>query len=545
MKKYVAFVVLAGCLTLAAAGAEKLPGPLFDGLGHYHHPVTAASKQAQRYFDQGLTLLYAFNHKEAIRSFRSAAKLDPDCAMAWWGVAYAYGPHVNKPMDKDDTSQAWEALQKALAANSKVSAREQAYLTALAKRYQAEHTEDRSALDKAYAAAMRELVKEYPDDLDARTLFAEALMDTMPWDYWLKDRSPKPETEEAFAALRYVIAHDPEHPGANHFYIHAVEAGPNPEWGLPSAERLANFAPNAGHLVHMPSHIYIRVGQFEDAVVANEKATKADREYIRHCAAQGFYPGAYYPHNVHFLWWVLAFQGRSAEAMRAANQVAANALENYCGPKKAVEAPRVRHLPWLTSARFGRWEEVLKVPQPASTNDFLVDRAMWHFCRGLAFAARKQADDAERELAELSRLAQSEEAKKLDNPQFPVTGMLAVADELLAGKVAGARGDTAAMIGHLEKAIATEDAIPYMEPAYWPFPTRPTLGAALLQTGDAAKAEQVFRDDLKHLPRNGWGLFGLEQSLRAQGKNQSADLVHRQLDEAWKRADAKLELVAF
>jgi tetratricopeptide (TPR) repeat protein len=370
-------------------------------------------------------------------------------------------------------------------------------------------------------------------------------MDTMPWDYWLKDHSPKPETEEAFAALRYVIAHNPNHPGANHFFIHAVEAGPNPEWGLPSAERLAKFAPNAGHLVHMPAHIYIRLGQFEDAVVANEKASKADREYIRHCAAQGFYPGAYYPHNLHFLWWALAFQGRSADAMRAADKVAANALENNCGPKKALEAPRVRHLPWLTLARFGRWDEVLKVPQPTATNDFLVDRAMWHFCRGLAFAARKQTDEAAREHAELGKLAHSDEAKKLDNPQFPCTSMLAVADQLLAGKVAGARGDNAAMIEQLEKAVATEDAIPYMEPSYWPFPTRPTLGAALLQAGDAAKAEHVFRDDLKHLPRNGWGLFGLEQSLRAQGKSHSADLVHRQLDEAWKRADVKLELAAF
>jgi tetratricopeptide (TPR) repeat protein len=545
MKLKIILPMLAACLNLSAVGKEKLPGPLFDGLGNHHHPVTAKSKLAQRYFDQGLTLLFAFNHKEAIRSFRSAAKLDPECAMAWWGVAYAYGPHVNKPMSKEDNEAAWEALQQTLALKSKVTPQEQAYITALSKRYQAEFAEDRSALDKAYAAAMRDLVKEYPDDLDAQTFFAEALMDTMPWDYWLKDRSPKPETEEAFAALRYVIARNPDHPGANHFYIHAVEAGPTPELGLPAADRLGGFAPDAGHLVHMPSHIYIRVGQYHDATVANERAAKADRTYIRHCAAQGFYPGVYYPHNLHFLWYALMFEGRSTEAMRAANQAAQYANENYCGPRKTLEAPRLRHLPWITSARFGRWDEVLKVPQPSATNDFLMDRVLWHFARGLAFAANKQADAAVREQAEFTKLAHSDEAKKLDNPQFPATSVLGIAEHLLAGKVAGARGDQRAMIEHLEQAVAAEDAMPYMEPAYWPFPTRPTLGAALLQTGDAAKAEEVFRADLKIFPRNGWGLFGLEQSLRAQGRNQLADTVNRQLQETWKQADVTLDLAAF
>ncbi len=545
MKAIIILTWLAAGVSLNAANRDKLPGPLFDGLGNHHHPVTAKSKPAQRYFDQGLTLLYAFNHKEAIRSFRSAARLDPDCAMAWWGVSYAYGPHVNKPMSREDNDEAWAALQQALALMPQVSPHEQAYLAALSKRYQAEFGEDRSALDKAFAAAMREVVKEYPDDLDAQTLFAEALMNTMPWDYWAKDRSPKPETEEAIAALRYVIARNPDHPGANHFYIHAVEAGPTPELGIPAADRLGGFAPDAGHLVHMPSHIYMRVGQYHDATLANEKAARADRAYLRQCAAQGFYPGAYYPHNLHFLWWALVFEGRSTEAMRAAGQAAQYANENYCGPRKAIEAPRLRHLPWLTAARFGRWEEVLKVAQPSATNDFLLDRALWHFARGLAFAARQQADAAAREQAELASLAHSEEARKLDNPYFPATRVLAIADHLLAGKVAGARGDQTAMLEHLEKAVAVEDALPYMEPAYWPFPTRHALGAALLQTGNAARAEQVFREDLKIFPRNGWGLFGLEQSLRAQGRSQLADTVSRQLRETWKRADVKLDLAAF
>ena len=527
------------------AASSKLPGPLFDGLGSHQHKVTTSSKQAQRYFNQGLTLCFAFNHKEAIRSFRSAAQLDPSCAMAWWGVAYAYGPHVNKPMSADENAEAWKALQQMIALQANASPKERAYINALSKRYEEKFTEDHSALDKAYAAGMRELVKQFPDDLDAQAMFAEALMDTMPWDYWAKDRSPKPETEEAIAALRFVLARNPDHPGATHFYIHAVEAGPTPELGIPSADRLGRFAPQAGHLVHMPSHIYLRVGQYHDATVANERAVKADQSYLRHCKAQGFYPGAYYPHNLHFLWYALMFEGRSAEALATANKTAAYANENYCGPRKAVEAPRLRHLPWITWARFGKWDEILKVAQPPATNDFLIDRVMWHFTRGLAFAARNDAEAATREHGELAKLATSDEAKKLDSPQFPATGILVVADHWLAGKVAAARGKHADAITHLEKAVAAEDALPYMEPAYWPFPARPALGVVLLQAGQTERAEQVFREDIKRWPRNGWGLHGLEQSLRAQGRTQAAEDVRRQLTETWKRADGPLDLAWF
>jgi tetratricopeptide (TPR) repeat protein len=538
-------VLAALFMTVGAANAQRGPAPVFDGLGHHHHDVTTRSAQAQRYFDQGLTLCYAFNHKEAIRSFEAVTKLDPACAMGHWGVAYAHGPHVNKPITKEENDRAWAAIQRALAGRAGVSPKEQAFIDAMAKRYQAQFAEDRSALDKAYAAAMREVVNQYPDDLDAQTLFAEALMDTMPWDYWTRDRSPKPETEEALAALRFVITRNVDHPGANHLYIHAVEAGPHPEIGLPSADRLANFTSQAGHLVHMPSHIYIRVGQYHDAVLANERAAKADQSYIRHCRAQGFYPGVYYPHNLHFLWWAQLFEGRSAEALRTANRVVEYAQDKVCGPTIVLEAPRFRHLPWITKARFGQWDDILRLAEPVATNDFLLDRAMWHFVRGLAFAARRQADDAAREAAALTRLVQSDEAKKLDNPQFPASSILGIASHLLAGKATETRGDRVQAIAHLEKAIAAEDALPYMEPTYWPYPTRPTLGAALLQSGDAVKAEQIFRDDLKRNPRNGWGLYGLEQSLRIQGKTQSADLLRNEFEQAWKHADVKLDLKWF
>jgi tetratricopeptide (TPR) repeat protein len=533
------FAVLAA---LPSHASEKLPGPLFEGLGTITHPVTTDSKQAQRYFDQGMRLVFGFNHKEAIRSFRSAAHLDPECAMAYWGMAYAFGPHVNKPMDATDTTNAWAALQQALAHQSQVSTKEQAYISALAKRYQPIHTNDRSALDHAWASASRDLAKQYPDDLDAQVIFAEALMDTMPWDYWTRDRKPKPETEEILAALRFVMSRNPNHPGANHYYIHTVEAGPNPELGLPSADRLRDNITAAGHLVHMPSHIYMRVGQYEDATKANEHAVKADRNYIRQCRALGFYPGVYYPHNIHFLWWAQTFEGKSKEALRTANQAASYAVENYCGPSKAFEAPRLRHLPWLTLARFGKWDEILAIREPATTNDFLVDRAMWHFTRGLALAARQQAAAAESEYKAMAKLASSEEARKLSNPNFPVADTLAVPMHWLAGKVAGAKGDNAGMIAELEKALALETALPYMEPKYWPIPVRTTLGAAFLRSGDAAKAEQIFREDLQSWPRNGWSLFGLERSLRDQGKKQQADDVQRQFADAWSHADVALDL---
>jgi tetratricopeptide (TPR) repeat protein len=529
----------------AASANEKLPGPLLDGLGDLHHPITTLVPRAQRYFDQGMRLLFGFNHREAIRSFRSAAHLDPRCAMAHWGVAYAFGPHVNKPMDSNDTAQAWVALQLAVVNKANASAKDQAYIAAMEKRYVSEHQPDRLALDKAFAGAMHDLAKQYPDDLDAQVIFAEALMNTMPWDYWTRDRTPKPETEEILAALRYVIARNPDHPGANHFYIHAVEAGPNPEHALPAADRLLGYAPAAGHLVHMPSHIYVRVGQYQDAVVSNERAVKADRDYIRHCRALGFYPGVYYPHNMHFLWWAQLFAGRSKDGLRTANIAATYAFDNYCGPKKALEAPRLRHLPWLTLARFGRWDEVLQIAQPPRTNDFLVDRALWHFSRGVAFAAKRDVASAEREQLALGAIAASDEVKQLSSPAFPVADTLAVAASSLAGKVALARGDNTTAVALLEKAMAAEDAIPYMEPSYWPFPGRPALGAALLQAGDAVRAEQIFREDLKRLPRNAWGLLGLEQSLRRQGKTQSADLVARELETAWKGADVKLALEWF
>jgi len=520
--------------------SSRLPAPLFDDLGKHHHPVTTKSKLAQRYFDQGLILLYGFNHNEAIRSFEGAAAVDPGCAMAWWGVAHAHGPNINMPMDAKAVPKAWDALQKALALRANASPREQAYIDALSKRYAQNPPEDRAPLDQAYADAMRDVAKAYPDDLDAQTLFAEALMDTSPWNYWQPDNTPKPNAKEAIAVIESVLPRVRTHPGADHLYIHLVEAGPAPAKGVRSADRLGRFAPGAGHLVHMPSHIYVRVGRYHDASTANELASLADESYLAQCKQQGMYPGGYYPHNVHFLWFATDLEGRSADSIKAAQKVSAYTSDLRCG---AIEGPRQRYLHLLAFARFGKWDEILKAQQPGA--DLPFDQAMWHYARGVALAAKGRTADAGQELARFSELEKNEKVRAMDNPYFPGTKILAIAHEVLAGKIAGARGGGNESVEHLRKAVELGDAMPYMEPPYWYYSVRQSLGAALLKAGRPAEAEQVFRDDLKHFPDCGWPLFGLVESLRAQGRTSEAKKAGRQFKKAWKHADTALDLSWF
>ncbi len=529
----------------SVAGAEgnqsgRLPPPLFSDLGHYHHPISTKSKLAQRYFDQGLILVYGFNHAEAIRSFEGAAKTDPECAMAYWGIAYAYGPNINVPMDDKAVPKAWEAVQQAMALRAKASKKEQAYIDALAKRYAPEPVKDRAPLDQHYAEAMSEVARQYPDDLDAQTLLAEALMDTSPWNYWQADLTPKPNAAQALKVIESVLSRVRQHPGADHLYIHLVEAGPHPEKGVPSADRLGKFAPGAGHLVHMPSHIYVRVGRYHDAATANVLASRADESYLSQCKQQGAYPGAYYPHNVHFLWFATALEGRSQDSIQAAKKVSAYTTELRCG---ALEGPRQRYLPLLAFARFGRWDDILQCPTPGP--DYPFDGVMWHYARGIALAAKGRAEEAAQEYSELAELEKSDKVRAMDNPHFPGTKILSIADEVLAGKVAGARAAHDEMLQHLRKAVALQDAISYMEPPYWYYPSRLSLGAALLRTGQPAEAEKVFREDLKEFPENGWTLFGLEQSLRQQGKTSEASQAQRRFEKAWKHADVQPELAWF
>lgn len=531
---------------VATAAAEqpkdaKQPAPLFHNLGKLHHPITARSKEVQRYFDQGLTLLYGFNHHEAIRSFQAAATLDPDCAMAYWGIAVSYGPNINAPMMEESVPKAWEALQKAVKLAPKATAKEQAFIQALAKRYAEKPDKDRSKLDLAYAEAMKEVHQKYPDDLDAATLYAESLMDTMPWDYYTKDGKAKPATDHVIAVLESVMRRNPEHPGANHYYIHAVEASPNPERGLAAAYRLGGLCPGAGHLVHMPAHIFLRVGYYRDAAIANEKAVLADESYISQCKAQGFYPAVYYSHNYHFLWYVQTLEGRSRQSIQSARKTF------HVPTDKDVHAIPLLHwlkaVPVLALARFGKWDEVLKEEGPEECD--LFELAMWRYARGLAFTRKKEAKQAREELAAVTKIVSDKKIDALELREFPGATLIRLAGKLLTAEVAMLDGKPDAAVKLFEEAVQMQDDIPYMEPPFWFYPVRQSLGASLLEAGKPQQAELFYREDLKQHPKNGWSLFGLLQALRAQGKTTEAEEVQRQFQEAWKDADVTLTRSVF
>jgi tetratricopeptide (TPR) repeat protein len=532
-------LLVAGLLFITNSAAQtKSSAPLFNDLGNHRHRITTESPQAQQYFNQGLILAYGFNHGEAVRSFKEAIRLDPSCAMCYWGVAVALGPNINKPMDSADVPHAWDALQQAKRLSANASGNEKAYINALEARYASKPVADRHALDVTYANAMREVMKRYPQDLDAATLFAEALMDTMPWDYYMEDRRPKSVTEELINALEFVISKDPQHPGANHLYIHAVEASPNPERALPSAKRLGNIAPGAGHLVHMPSHVYLRVGRYHDATLANEEAVKADQSYIAQCRAQGFYPVAYYPHNQHFLWYTSTMEGRSELAVRTAREI-----DHMNEKQNLAEGKRFSPLLVLTLARFGRWDEALNQSLPPPDQSFA--KAMFHYARGMSHVAKLDFDAAQRELSALEAIAEDPKTKSLDQPQLPGAKLIVLSQLVLAGELAGRRSQNTEMNRLFAAAIKVADSLPYMEPPYWHHPVRQIYGAALLQAGNATQAEKIYREDLKRHPANGWSLYGLLSSLRAQGKTEEAKSVEKRFRDAWRLADITLTASSF
>jgi tetratricopeptide (TPR) repeat protein len=534
----VALLALVLSSSPAYAQSDDRIAPLLDGMGDHHHPITTDSPMAQRYFDQGLVLSYAFNHAEAYRSFREAARRDPNCAMCYWGQALVLGPNINAGMDPDDASAAWSALQKARQRAGETTEREQAYIEALAARYAENPPDDRSALDRAYADAMRALAWRYPNDLDAVTLFAEALMDTMPWDYWTENREPRPATREVLAALKSVMARAPDHPGANHFYIHTVEAV-HPEWGIAAAERIGKLVPGAGHLVHMPSHIYIRVGRYHDGSLANERAIEADQKYITQCHAQGLYPVAYVPHNYHFLWATTTFEGRGERAIAAARSMA-ELIDT-----EQMRAPgygTLQHY-WITPlyalVRFGRWDAILEHPEPAE--DLIYPRAVWRYGRAMAFLRTGALDRAAQELGRLRLLTENPALEEVTVWDINTTAhIMQIAAEVVAGELAAARGDDDAAIRHLEAAVVLEDDLNYDEPPTWHHPVRQTLGAVLLKAGQPERAEAVYREDLARFPDNGWSLYGLAESLRAQGEPEAARAVQARFDEAWQWADVML-----
>ena len=525
--------------------ATRAGAPLFDGMGSHHHPITTSDPDAQRYFDQGVVIDFAFNHAESVRSFRAAQKLDPECAMCYWGEALALGPNINVTsngkvvMSDDERTTAFAAMQKALALKDEVSEAERDYINALATRYNGDPSTERGPLDAAYVNAMRELHHKYPDDDDAASLFAESMMNTMPWDYWLDPEHPKPLTEEVLAALETVLDRDPEHPLAIHLYIHAVEASSKPERAEAPADTLRELVPGAGHLVHMPSHIYWRVGRYADASQANVLAAAVDEAYIAACNAQGFYPALYYPHNIHFLWAASSMEGRSSIAIESARKVAANVRLEMIDEFPGVEF--FNTIPLLALTQFGRWDEILEEPAPPVNLEY--STAIWHYARATAYAKQGNLDAARAEHAKLKPLRDATDVTVLDSIYYPATILLTIADELVQGEIAMAEERHEEAIAHFRVAVETQDELPYMEPPFWYYPTRHTLGKALLTAGDAAGAEAVYRADLEKYPRNGWALYGLIQALEAHDKDASD--IQQRFDRIWAQADVTLSASTF
>ena len=496
--------------------------------------VSTQNAEAQKLFNQGLALVYGFNHDEAVRSFQAALKADPNFAMAWWGIALANGSNYNLPSMAEREKSAFEAIQKAQALADKASPREQDYIATLAKRYTGQENADYAALGLTYANAMRELHQKYPEDLDAATLFAESMMNLRPWKLWTWDGKMEPGTEEIVATLESVLKRDPHHLGANHYYIHAVEAGPHAAYALPSANRLGALAPSAGHLVHMPSHIYYRTGDFSDAAKVNVAAANADRAYLERSKAEGIYPLMYYSHNIHFESYARTMQGRYADAMRTAKE-----LEAHVGPYVKAMPMLEGFLPTslFTALRFNKWDEILKWPAPPKEQVFVT--GVWHYARGAAFAAKKQLDEADKEQAALTEIQKTIDPKAvmMQNPQQYV---LEIAVNDLDGRIAAARKDYDRAVASLAKAAELQDHLVYIEPPEWYYPVRESLGAAYLASGSAAEAEKVFRKELEHSPRNARALAGLAESLRRQQKADDAAFIEREQKLAWKDADGPL-----
>ncbi len=522
-----------------AKSADKVP--LFDNLGTHQHKITTKVRLAQRYFDQGLRLVYAFNHDEAVRAFKEAVRLDPNCAMAYWGIGLALGPNYNLPLDAERNQAAYAATQKAVKLASKASAAERAYIAALKKRYSLAPDADRKALDQAYADAMREVAHAYPDDTDAATLFAESLMDLRPWALWTLDGQPQPGTLEIVATLEAVMKKDPLHPGANHYYIHAIEASPQPDRGLVAAARLHDLVPGAGHLVHMPSHIYMRTGRYAEAADANTQAIKVDEAYIAAVKPAGVYPMMYYPHNIHFLWAAASMEGRSADAIRAARDVT-----NGVSPEMVKEMDMLEYFvptALFALARFGKWEEILREPAPPPGQPYVT--GIWHYARGLALANTARLDEAASEQQAVAAAAVAMPSDRIIGDNTPPAALLHLAAEVLAGEIAARRGQTDDAVKHLQEAVRAQDALPYTEPPPWYYPVRQSLGAVLLSAGRPADAEAVYRDDLQRNPENGWSLYGLWQALRARQADAEAAPVEERFRKAWARADVTLTASRF
>ena len=520
--------------------AEAPIAPKLEGLGDYHFPITTLSSESQRFFDQGLRLTYAFNHSEALRAFKEAVRLDPNNAMAYWGWALVLGPNLNLPMVPQVVPQAYRAIQQAVALKEKVSERERAYIETLAERYTDDPTADRRPFDLAYAHAMAKLVSRYPDDIDAATLYAASLMNLSPWDYWNLDGSPKEQTGKILDSLQSVIDRNPRHAGALHYYIHAVEAH-HPERGEGPADMLGGVMPGAGHLVHMPSHIYMRIGRFTDSYAANLKAVAADESYITQCRSQGIYPLNYYPHNIHFMAWSAMFQGRPKAALEAARKIVEKVPPELSADKNTWALYETfLSQPMFVMVRFGMWDKMLAEPKPDLESQFMT--GVWHYGRALAYIHTDRPAMAQRELRPLSAAREAMGTVEHYVGFATAETLLTIAEEIVRGELASAEGNTLEGLAHLERAVRLEDSLRYNEPPDWYFPVRHFLGAMLLDAGRPIEAEVVYAADLRKNPENGYSLFGLKYALEKQGKREDAQAVAKRFDRAW--ADATHALIS-
>jgi tetratricopeptide (TPR) repeat protein len=525
-----------------AGQADKPGAPVFQGLGAHRHPISTRNPQTQLYFDQGINLLFGFNHAEAIRSFREAARLDPDCAICWWGVAIALGPNINLPMPDDAVAPAWQALGHARALEAKASAEERDWIEALAARYSADPKADRKALDETFAQAMGRLWRDHPDDLDAGVFYAEAMMDTQPWDYWAADgATPKGHGGEIVATLEDIIKRQPDHPGALHLYIHAVEASTTPERAEAAADRLSTLMPGAGHIVHMPSHIYYRVGRYGDAVRVNAVAATVDEAYIAACKAQGYYPAGYYGHNIHFLWTSSEMQGRYQAALDASRRLV-KAVDAVGLSKDLPVGELYVFTPTVTLLRFGRWEALLAEPAPPA--NLKLDLAIWLYAQGFAHANTGDLAAAGADRDRLAGLISADYSRFVPF-SLPAGQMVGLSLALLDGEIARKNGRLDEAITHFRDAEALETSLPYTEPPYWHQPTAHLLGAALIQAHRPAEAEAVYRTSLKTYRDDGWALFGVAQALQAQGKTAEAAEARQAFEKAWAFADVKLTASRF
>ena len=521
--------------------AQRAGAPLFSGMGSFHMPITTRDTDAQRYFDQGMVLAFGFNHAESIRSFRAAQTLDSDCAMCFWGEALATGPNINVTnngkavMTPEERASARAAIDHALTLVDGVTPKERSWILALDKRYDGQRETPRDPLDRAWADALADMVDAYPDDMTVASVYAEALMNTMPWDYWGPSGEAKPDTQAVIKSLERVMAAEPEHPLALHLYIHALEASSNAQKAEGAADALANLVPGSGHLVHMPSHIYFRVGRYQDAALANIRAADIDEAYIAECNAQGFYPALYYPHNIHFLWASATMQGQSELSLKSARRVVENVRIEQVEQFPTIQF--FRTVPMLSLVRFARWEEILSEPEPHAP--FAFARAIWHYGRGVAYASMENKESALNELAAIERLEPEVDEIFMGNV-YPAKSLIGIAKSLLRGEIAFRSGAMAAAVTSFEQAVAMQDALPYTEPPFWYYPTRQSLGAALLADGRAAEAQLVFEADLEQYPMNGWSLYGLTEALNAQGHTAPAEAARQRFETVWQFSDVTL-----